>query len=298
MSTHCYEQLGYIHICTYGLFESLLCKDKADFVMAVNKIAISFCLGKRRMRVVAVVVMSNHIHIVAIGSLEDAKYCAELFKKTYSMYYSNKYGKNSKILRHIRTGFTCGQHAYGQNAVGYVLNNPRHHGVANNPFIYRWSSAREYFKEDQVYQLEMPGIQAGLTCNQREKVLGTSRFKIPKEWKIDDNGMVTFDSFICTEAAENLFRNYKSYEFFVSKGTMEADEFESVYTDLEARELAIKLAEEQTELSSAKIGGEEVLIALNSKQRESVIRTMKRTYRVGDASIRRIFTRIERISYG
>ena len=86
-------------VTTDHLSDRIWFKDIEDFKVGMNYVAITaFILN---MKVVAFILMSNHVHFIIIcKSKAEARQFADYYKNLYSRYYGSKYGIN-EFLREV-----------------------------------------------------------------------------------------------------------------------------------------------------------------------------------------------------
>ena len=63
--------MGYFHVYTKGLEDRLIFRDREDFIAGMNLVAV-VCFSVE-VRLLAFVLMSNHVHFVVRGSREEAE---------------------------------------------------------------------------------------------------------------------------------------------------------------------------------------------------------------------------------
>jgi REP element-mobilizing transposase RayT len=310
------ETTSYHHVCTEGLENCDLFIDREDFVMGFNKLAIAFKLGPYPVEIASAIEMANHIHCLPNGIEFYIYYDLMRFERSYSMYYSEKYGI-SKVFRGVHHQILdCGatDSKYLRDVIGYIYRNPVHHKVTSNPYIYEWSTFKVHF-DNKEYIGKKSEIVKNLTQTQKQKILRT-RESIPDDWEIDSNGMVSMKTIVNTGHIENIMRTNNSLSYYINKGdeddTMECP---SRFTDSSARVLMLKimkiklgidvpreLLEEQgeeldrtngnfkslMERRNCRVNANSLVKALSSEQREILTKEMVRNFGVTKKVINRI----------
>lgn len=89
----------YFLLSSEHLEDGLWFRDDSDFIVAMNHVAIEASKFGGVVKVVAFVLMSNHVHFVLFGRKEDVIAFITSFKRRYSHYFSKRYGEN-KLLKH------------------------------------------------------------------------------------------------------------------------------------------------------------------------------------------------------
>lgn len=310
------ERTSYHHVCTEGLDNCDLFIDQEDFVTGFNKLAIAFKLGPYPVEIASAIEMANHIHLLPNGIESYIYYDLMRFERTYSMYYSEKYGI-SKIFKRVQHQILdCGEmdNKYLRDVIGYIYRNPVHHKVTSNPYIYDWSTFKVHF-DNQDYLGKKNEIVKDLTQRQKQKLLRTNEL-IPDDWEIDSNGMVSMKTIVSTKHIENIMRTSNSLSYYINKGNEdEKMECPIRFTDSSARMLMLKimkmklgievpkeLMEEQCveldrtnggykslmERRNCRINANSLVKGLSSDQREILIKEMVRNFGVSTKVINRI----------
>jgi len=133
------------HIWTNENFEVIFTSEE-EFKAGMNIFALC-CLLRPKVRILTFVLMSNHIHIVLAGNLEDILELIELFKHHLSRY----------MKAHNR--FINWDHFMPNNRVLSSLEDIRNVIIYNNrngfvvsrdctPFSYQWGANRYYYSPD------------------------------------------------------------------------------------------------------------------------------------------------------
>ncbi len=124
-------------------------RDAHDVGVMINLLALNS--WKHRIQILADCEMSTHVHLIVIGTHDDASYFVRDVRKQYTWHINAKYARPSHV-RFGEKGFfeldIIGIN-HIQTAVSYVLRNPLHHGVSATPFAYPYSSAND------IYPIEM-----------------------------------------------------------------------------------------------------------------------------------------------
>ena len=109
------------------------------------------------------------------------------------------------------------------NTIAYLDRNPLVAGFAKLPGEYLWGSARCYFRDKS--SAEFTKLIADLTKNERRAVLRT-RTVFPRDWKINDLGMIDPLCFLDSKRVESYFKSPLRYTYFLAKkleGIVEQD---------------------------------------------------------------------------
>lgn len=206
------EKMEYCHVYTLGLETDIVFRDKEDFCMGMNAIAVLH--SKSTMSILAFVLMSNHFHFILHASKEDSELFVHRFKMLVSKYLNEKYG-NHKILRKNPVGVSClpdGSDLLRQK-IAYVLNNPVKAGLNLAPQMYEWSSARCYFASSDM---NVGLISFSDISSRDQRRILKSHVKLGPRYQLNSQGYVEPASYVDYKYVESLYRRVSSFQFFLS----------------------------------------------------------------------------------
>ena len=86
---------GYFHVCTDGRSLPWMFQDEGDFIAGVNRIGI--CCHRTGAKVIAYVLMDNHVHFVLHGTMPECKEFITLYKQLTGTWIHIKYGMNDYL---------------------------------------------------------------------------------------------------------------------------------------------------------------------------------------------------------
>lgn len=231
------KDTGYFHICTDGASISWMFQDDHDFIAGVNRIGI--CLLKTGGKVIAYVLMDNHVHFVLYGTMPQCKAFITLYKRLTGKWILTKYGI-SDYLRHLPTDILrIDTEERLLNTIAYIDRNPLIAGYSKLPGEYPWGSARYLFKEksnDESYK-----VVCNLSRRHQKEIFGT-RTILPDNWEIDCSSMILPTSFINIKVIESFFKSPIRYSYFLAKkleGIVEQDLEHSQKTFIPDKDLRI-----------------------------------------------------------
>jgi hypothetical protein len=112
----------------------------------------------------------------------------------------------------------CDDFEYRKNVIGYIGNNPRKHHETDNPFMWPWSSIRICFDNNNVAEIHDAKILR-LTHYQKQRMLGTTKL-VPDSWKINQDGMLTYKSFVEPKMLENDVKSINSLTYLINKSNV------------------------------------------------------------------------------
>lgn len=265
------DSIGYFHVCTDGRILPWMFRDERDFIAGVNRIAI--CCMRTGVKVIAYVLMDNHVHLVLRGTMPQCKAFITLYKQLTGTWIRVRYGMND-FLRLLPTNILLlDTEERLLNTIAYIDRNPIMAGYRYLATEYPWGSARYVFKDSK----ENPDVMSLslLSCRSRRMLLST-RFTLPGDWRIDNKGMLCPDSFIDISVIESYFKTPARYSFFLSKkleGVVE-QELESsqkiFVPDVELREIVRKMIYQDY--------GKDSVTELDVNERLSIARKLRCRY--------------------
>lgn len=203
------NKLSFYFVTTDHLTESIWFRDEQDFKVGMNYIAIISLLTG--IKVLAFVLMSNHVHIVLQCSEAEAIWFINELKRRYSEYLSRRYG-TVEFLRRNKTDIQEvkfeGQSL--ERAIAYTLMNPVSANICLNASDYPWSSASSYFKVRPSKGI----LSRDLSRRARRRLLHT-KSDIPGETMIGEYGYILPESYIPVGFVESIFRSPKRLNYFM-----------------------------------------------------------------------------------
>ena len=265
------NSIGYFHVCTDGRMLPWMFQDERDFIAGVNRIGI--CCLRTGVKVIAYVLMDNHVHFVLRGTMPQCKTFITLYKQLTGTWIHVKYGLRD-FLRLLPTNILLLETEERLlNTIAYIARNPVISGYRYLATEYPWGSARYVFKDSK----DNPGARSlsELSCRSLRMLLNT-RVSLPGDWRINDKGMLCPDSFIDISVIESCFKTPARYSYFLSKkleGVIE-QELESsqkiFIPDIELREIVRKMIHQDY--------GKECITELDVNERLSIARKLRYSY--------------------
>lgn len=202
--------MGFYFITTEHLGDRLWFREDEDYKVGMNYVAlVSYKLG---VRVVAFILMSNHVHFLIIcRSRKEAEYFINEYKTRYSRYFQNKYGE-SELLR--RNGVDIQEIALGgeslERVIAYITMNSVAANICLSASDYPWGSAGVFFR------LKHPGGKTlGHVSARARRLKLHSTEALPADWILLDEGYVDPASYVYAEYVEKLFRTPKRMNYFL-----------------------------------------------------------------------------------
>ena len=203
-------------VTTDHLSDRLWFKDTQDFVVAMNIVAVLSL--RMNVSILAFILMSNHVHFVlAEDKAKALKFITE-FKRLFSWYLTNKYGKREQLRRNdvdIRE-----LSAYDESlerAIAYVQMNCVAAGLCLSPTDYRWGSGNCFFRASTLN-----GTPVRMLSRRKIRALTHSTEVIPKDWLFSQEGYILPDCYIARNFVQSLFRKPQRMLYFLEHSSKAA----------------------------------------------------------------------------
>ena len=203
-------------VTTDHLSDRLWFKDTQDFVVAMNIIAVLSL--RMNVSILAFILMSNHVHFVlAEDKAKALKFITE-FKRLFSWYLTNKYGKREQLRRNdvdIRE-----LSAYDESlerAIAYVQMNCVAAGLCLSPTDYRWGSGNCFFRASKLN-----GTPVRTLSRRKIRALTHSTEVIPEDWLFSQEGYILPDCYIARDFVQSLFRKPQRMLYFLEHSSKAA----------------------------------------------------------------------------
>ncbi len=195
-----------MHLCFTSKNE-VLCRNSRDYKMMISRIAQS--AFRNDTDILAYAVMSNHVHII-VQTEKEAKFIKTL-KSSYTQSFNHIYKRKGSLGDDSFYRLELEGIQHQQDAITYVLQNPWHHKVTDNPFDYPYSSINLYYRRNH---LEQPLNSA---CRDKNKRLLNRNVNINAPVEYGPSGMVAPESFVQIRMVENIFGTYTSFHMLTHR---------------------------------------------------------------------------------
>ena len=275
---------GYYHLFSDGFRTDVLFEDVKAFVAGMNIVAL--CYLKCEVRILAFVLMDNHVHFILYGEEQECILFRGKFIHRYRIWFSNAYpGRRCEMLD-FDIKLIDGER-YLLNSITYVLRNGIAAGYAYSADDYLWSSGGIYFRLPQRMEAlvsswktisEIPSTECRRMFNTRDK--------FPADWRVTPEGFIWPGNYLDYRLVESLFKSSNAFTFFMGQ-LKEREINESLgindrvsLPDLELREKAVN--------KSYKLYSETNLRNLDVRQRIAIGKELRREYRCSVKQIARI----------
>ncbi len=191
-----------IHIC-FTSKDEVLCRCPRDFEIMISRIGhASF---QNDTQVLAYAVMSNHVHLV-VQTANPSKFVKTL-RSSYNQTFNYLYKRQGSLGDPGSFKLTLKGHQHTIDALTYVLQNPVHHKIVENPYDYPYSSMGLYYHSNcPAFFNEADSIHL---C----KRLVNKNLKLPDVVKYGKSGIVLPTSFVEMRMVENFYGTYNAFQY-------------------------------------------------------------------------------------
>lgn len=196
-------------VTTEHLKDRLWFKDEEDFKVGMNYVALlSATLPPK---ILAFILMSNHVHFVLECTETDALSFVDSFKKLYSQYFSHKY-KSRELLRKNKVDFRklFNYDESLEKAIAYVQMNSVAANICLHPTGYLWGTGNSFFNDTPVR-----ATRVGDMSGRKLAALIHSRLALPSEYLMDDGGYILPVSYIPVKFVESVFKTPNRMGYFL-----------------------------------------------------------------------------------
>ena len=198
------------YFVTTDHFESKIWfKEKSDYVVGMNYVAvISFAKG---IKVVAFILMSNHVHFLLLCTEAEAREYITEFKCLYGKYYCQKYGTklfmchNKVDIREITL-----ENEATERVIAYIQMNSVAARICLEAGGYRWGTGPCFFNDNRP-----SGRRLGDMSRRAQIRLLKSNVKLPPDWRICEDGYILPESYVCVEFVRRLFKTPSRMKYFL-----------------------------------------------------------------------------------
>lgn len=202
--------------------------DDDDFKTGMNYVAtVAFLLG---VRVIAFILMSNHVHFVLECTREQAVRFITEFKRLYSRYLNQKHGTkellrdNDVDIQELRLGDES-----LERAIAYVQMNCVAANICLEPAAYPWGTGRTFFQ----VSAKRGQCLGTLSARKKNKLLH-SKMILPAGWMLGEDGYILPESYVPVKFVESLFRSPRRMQYFLQNSSKAKRVLDRIEKDLPA----------------------------------------------------------------
>lgn len=207
------RKLSYYLVSTDHLTEHLWFRNDDDFKVGMNYVAV--LAANSDIRILAFILMSNHVHFVLAGEYGDVLSFITEFKRRYSKYYRHKYSVR-ELLRDngidIRPLDLEGESL--ERAIAYVQMNCVAAKICMHPTQYPWGTGPVFFNPGP------PGGTLLCTISKRAQTrLLKSNTPIPQSFRLTNEGFINPACYVDREFVERLFRTPNRFNYHLQNSS-------------------------------------------------------------------------------
>ena len=202
--------------------------DDDDFKTGMNYVAtVAFMFG---VRIIAFILMSNHVHFVLECTRELALRFITEFKRLYSRYLNQRHGTkellrgNGVDIQELRLGDES-----LERAIAYVQMNCVAANICLEPASYPWGTGRTFFQVSAKR-----GQCLGALSARRKNKLLHSKMILPAGWMLGEDGYILPESYVPVRFVESLFRTPRRMQYFLQSSSKAKRVLDRIEKDLPA----------------------------------------------------------------
>ena len=199
-------------VSTNHLYDKIWFLDDEDFKVGMNLVAVAaFICG---VAVLDFILMSNHVHFVVQGSLEEVSRFIECYKQLYSRYSGKRHGTYGLLRRNKADFRILEDNESICSAIAYVQMNCVAANICAHPSQYPWGCGSIFFNPC------LPNCKRIGDISLRSQYRMThSRVRLPDNYMITEKGVISPASYVPINFVENLFRTPNRFQYYLSKSS-------------------------------------------------------------------------------
>ena len=200
-------------VSTDHLTDHIWFKDDEDFCVGMNYVAI--LATKTHVRVLAFILMSNHVHFVLEGDHVDVEFFINEFKRRYSLYYRHKHG-SAELLRGNDVDIKPIEleNEALERAIAYVQMNSVAANICAHPSLYPWGTGTAFFNARKI----LGKAPSAYSRRSRNKLLHTNE-AVPDSFRINDQGYIEPASYVVVRFVAQLYRTPARFSYFLNNSS-------------------------------------------------------------------------------
>ena len=270
-------------VTTEHLKEGLWFREQEDFKVGMSHVAIQAHRDRSRIRVLAFVLMSNHVHFILEGSLENVRGFTNAFKHRYSLYYRKKYG-TKEFLRGNKVDVKPIQRADEalERAIAYVQMNPVAANICAHPVQYPWGTGSIFFNPSTPSGMPL-GSFSQRAC---KHLLHSDDETFPGDWRLGDNGYILPQVFVDVKTVETLYRTPGRMNYFLHNSSKAKKRIDTSEAHLPAFRDQVILAALPDLCNS--LFGKNVFAVLSPEEQTECVRQIRFRFSAGVNQIARV----------
>lgn len=199
------------HLCTDGMRNSLMFRDREDFIHGMNSVAI--CSHKEKVAVLAFCLMDNHVHFVVNGYEENCRHFVACFLKRHSEWIGRRHDEHGTLRRVGTLIKRVDTREHLRTVISYVHRNPMASGICAST-NYEWSSASAFFSNKSEGK-KLHRVNE-ITIRELRGILHTRITDLPARILINEENMILPCSYLKITFVEKLFGTPVNYMYSIN----------------------------------------------------------------------------------
>ena len=206
--------MKYYYITTKHLENKVWFRDDEDYKVGMNKVAL--VSAQLAIRVMAFILMSNHVHFLIIAhSRQEAELFITSYKNQYSRHVRHKYGINELLRRNdVDIQEIENLNEAIERVIAYIQMNCVAANICSQPHQYAWGTGNTFFS-----QIKPKGIRMDKMPKARRSRILRSKLDIPGEYILGEDGYILPESYVDIETVERIFRTANRYNYFLQSSS-------------------------------------------------------------------------------
>ena len=207
------ENKEFWHLTTPGEMQSIIFKDKTDFIFGMNLTALCSAIYKEIQAIYTFQLMNNHIHFIIEGQKTAIIEFFNEFKKRLSRYLARKREYNTlkkfspNILKIHDINHLINAIAY-TNRNGYLIDKNY------TPFTYPWGANRYFFNYATPEQTRL--YIKEVSIKNRRRAFHTHMNEFPENYYFTEE-YISPECYVKIEEAMQLFKDSHHYFNLISR---------------------------------------------------------------------------------
>lgn len=295
------------HLCLSAGNETLF-RDEEDYNRGFNSLALA--LYKTDSTGLVESFQSTHFHLVVQS--ENPADMMYAMRQSYSKYFNRRYQRSGRLgeKHHFQLEISGLHHHLA--AMTYVLRNALHHGLVPIPYAYPHCTVNAIFRKE----MGKTHIEKELNQNSFYRFVGR-KAEWPSHYRMNDKGLFLRESVLDIVQVENMYATPRAFNYYMSRKSGEEWEKEQEKDNIEARPIRLEdieqgingqtkekmLIYESGRSDYRKISdidlcheidrniipkyGKASVYHLSRTEKEQIGEFLFRTFRIGEAQIRR-----------
>ena len=279
------------HLCTPGKLQSLLFRERSDYIEGKNMVALSACKFSQSVGIYVFELMSNHFHFVIEARKEDA----EAF---YHDYYSRlrrflgRQGRAQELNGISYSLIPVDNETYLRHLIAYVHRNAFLVNSSCSPFSWLWGTNAHIFSSLEPY-LHKTSLNT-IALRTKQEMFHSREVNFPSNYYLINSvenegytsGYISPACYCKIAECEKLFRNAHQYYFNI---TRKVESFSDI-----ARELGDSITYTDEEIFSAATHllltkyNKEKISMLNRNEKIEIAKVLHFNYNAGNEQICRV----------